>query len=44
MEAMSVPAERDLAIAEILLSLWVILAYSWPGLRRRLLKKTSPPE
>ena len=41
MEAMSAPAERSLALAEIVLSIWVILAYSWPGLRGRFSKGTA---
>ena len=41
MEAMSAPAERGLALAEIVLSVWVILAYSWPGLRGRFRKRAE---
>ena len=44
MEAMSAPAERRLALAEIVLSIWVILAASWPGLRGRFRKKTVAME
>jgi uncharacterized membrane protein len=38
MEAMSAPGERGLAWAEIVASLWVIMAASWPGLLGRLRK------
>ena len=41
MEAMSAPAERHLAAIEIVLSLWVIVAASWPGLRGRLGKRAA---
>jgi uncharacterized membrane protein len=41
MEAMSTPAERSLAMAEIALSIWVIMAYSWPGLRGRFRKTVA---
>jgi uncharacterized membrane protein len=41
MEAMSSPAERILAVVEIALCIWVILAYSWPGLRGRFRGKPS---
>ena len=43
MEAMSAPAGRRLALAEIGLSIGVILAYSWPGLRGRF-RKTAAME
>lgn len=41
MEAMSAPAERGLASSEIALSIWVILAASWPGLRGRFHKDAA---
>ena len=39
MEAMSISPDRRLALIEIVLSIGVILAYSWPGLRGRFRKK-----
>lgn len=44
MEAMSAPTERRLALAELMLSIGVILAYSWPGVHGRFRKRTSPPK
>lgn len=41
MEAMSAPAERPLALIEIGLSTWIIVAASWPGLRGRFRKKVK---
>lgn len=41
MEAMSAPAERGLALVEIALSIWVIVATSWPGLRGRFSKSAA---
>ena len=43
MESMTASAGRRLALAEIVLSIWVILAYSWPGLRGRF-RKTAAME
>lgn len=44
MEAMSAPAERQLALIEIVLSTWIIVAASWPGLRGRFRKKAKGSE
>lgn len=40
MVAWSRPAERWLALAEVALSLFVLFAACWPGLRARFAKKT----
>lgn len=42
-EAWTVPGAWPLALTEVGLSVWVVLAGSWDGLQARLLKSKAPP-
>jgi uncharacterized membrane protein len=42
MEAWADPAARPLALAEVALSVWLILAYGWDGLQARMAKRKTP--
>ncbi|MEP7097364.1 MAG: DUF2069 domain-containing protein [Dokdonella sp.] len=44
MEAMSAPSQRTLALPEIVLSVIIIVAASWNGMRGRFRGKTIPAE